>query len=101
MSFGRHRYEIFGTLISVQVIWSVTVFLVWEATVRLIHPQKIEGQVMLGTSVMGLIFNLIQIRVLHSGEGHYHLGGGDHQGCSGHDHKYEHHHNYNEEDLSN
>jgi hypothetical protein len=34
------------------------------------------------TAVAGLFFNLIQMKILHSGEGHYHLGGDDH----GHSH---------------
>ena len=38
---------------------------------------------MLGTAILGLLFNLIQIKILHSGDGHYHLGGEE---CSGHDH---------------
>lgn len=46
---------------------------------------------MLIVAIMGLIFNLIQMKILHSGEGHYHLGGehnhGEGGGCpSGHDH---------------
>lgn len=38
---------------------------------------------MLATAVIGLVFNLIQIKILHSGEGHYHLGG---EGACSHDH---------------
>jgi len=47
---------------------------------------------MLGTSALGLVFNLIQIKVLHSGEGHYHLGGDD-KACSGH-HDHDHGHDH-------
>lgn len=42
---------------------------------------------MLIVAVMGLIFNLIQMKILHSGDGHYHLGG-EHE----HDHDHGHHH---------
>ena len=46
---------------------------------------------MLITAVAGLFFNLIQMSILHQGEGHYHLGGDDHDhGEEGHDH--DHHH---------
>jgi hypothetical protein len=36
-------------------------------------------------AVLGLIFNLIQMKILHSGDGHYHLGGGHHH----HDHSHD------------
>ena len=48
----------------------------------------VQGDLMLIVAVMGLIFNLIQIKILHSGDGHYHLGGdhdhahGEGGGCS-------------------
>ena len=54
---------------------------------------------MLIVAVMGLIFNLIQMKILHSGDGHYHLGGEGHDhdhshgGCSGHGHGDSHAHN--------
>lgn len=90
-TYGWHRYEIIGTLLSIFVIWSVTAALCYEATLRFYHPSEIKGQVMLGTSVLGLFFNLIQMKVLHSGEGHYHLGGEE---CHGHDHDHEHDHEH-------
>lgn len=47
---------------------------------------------MMITAVMGLFFNLIQMQILHQGEGHYHLGGGHHDhdhGDGDHDHHHE------------
>jgi zinc transporter 2 len=35
---------------------------------------------------MGLIFNIIQMKILHSGDGHYHLGGASHAHEDEHDH---------------
>ena len=43
LTYGWHRYEILGTLLSVWIIWGVTAWLVFEATMRLYHPQRIEG----------------------------------------------------------
>jgi len=37
------------------------------------------------TAIGGLFFNLIQISILHQGDGHYHLGGDSHGSC-GHNH---------------
>ena len=86
-SYGWSRYEVLGTLLSIGVVWAVTIWLVLEAITRLIHPEKIQGQIMLGTAIIGLVFNLIQMKILHSGEGHYHLGGED---CAGHGHSHDH-----------
>ena len=44
---------------------------------------------MLITAVAGLFFNLIQMQILHQGEGHYHLGGDDDEGGDEHGHQHE------------
>ncbi len=87
LSFGYHRAEIVGTLASIIFLWVLTIWLLVEATDRFVHPPEIEGFIMFVTAVLGLIFNLIQMKILHSGEGHYHLGGGDDHG---HDHGHDH-----------
>ena len=51
---------------------------------------------MLVVAVMGLIFNLIQMKILHSGEGHHHLGGEGHH----HDHNENGHHNHDDHQQS-
>jgi len=38
LSFGFHRAEILGALLSVMLIWALTGVLVYEAITRLIHP---------------------------------------------------------------
>ena len=92
LTFGWHRAEIIGTLVSVASIWIMTVWLVGEATKRFFEPPQVQGGIMLIVAVMGLIFNLIQMKILHSGDGHYHLGGETHDhshgghSCGGHGH---------------
>ena len=50
---------------------------------------------MMITAVAGLFFNLIQMKILHQGDGHYHLGGGhDHDHGHGHSHDEEHSHDH-------
>ena len=61
---------------------------------------------MLIVAVMGLIFNLIQMKILHSGDGHYHLGGEEHDHDHGHhhhdhDHGHDHHVHNHEHDHHN
>jgi len=82
LSYGWHRSEIIGTLVSIIFIWGLTLWLIYEATLRIIVPQPVEGPIMLVVAVLGLIFNIIQMKILD----HHHHGPGDH-GCGG-----DHHH---------
>ncbi|KAI9219974.1 cation efflux protein, partial [Blastocladiella britannica] len=82
-SFGFHRAEILGALASVLLIWIMTVFLVNEAIDRVQHPRPINGPMMLGIAVIGLVVNLILIFAL--GHGHAHAHGAEEAG-HGHSH---------------
>jgi Co/Zn/Cd efflux system component len=48
------------------VLWTITVFLVYAATLRFINPPEIKGNIMFITAVLGLFFNLIQMSILDS-----------------------------------
>ena len=93
LTFGWHRAEIIGTMASVIFLLTLTMWLLFEAINRIVAPQEVKGKEMMITAVMGLFFNLIQMKILHQGEGHYHLGGGhhdhDHGDHEGHDHHHE------------
>lgn len=82
LSYGWHRSEIIGTMFSIATMWIMTLWLLVEATNRFFEPPKVHGWIMLMVACIGLVFNLIQIKILHTGDGHYHLGGDNH----GHDH---------------
>lgn len=43
-SFGYHRAEILGALVSVLIIWLVTGALVFEAVQRTINPVRVDGK---------------------------------------------------------
>jgi zinc transporter 2 len=78
--------------VSIVFLWVLTIWLLYEATLRFYNPPEIEGTFMFITAVLGLIFNLIQMKILHSGDGHYHLGGGEHNHAHDHgDHDHNHH----------
>jgi solute carrier family 30 (zinc transporter), member 2 len=91
LTFGWHRAEIIGTMASVIFLLTLTLWLLIVALDRMYNPQVVIGDKMMITAVMGLFFNLIQMSILHQGEGHYHLGGGhhDHDHGDGHDHHHE------------
>jgi len=87
-TFGYHRVEVIGVLISVLLIWIVTAALILEAIHRIQDPHFVDGRIMFVISVIGLIVNIILGKVLHQGPvaeilGHNHNH--DH-----HDHKPEH-----------
>lgn len=74
-TYGYHRAEIMGALFSLLTIWLMAAWLVYEATFRFFDPPEIMGGIMLSVAILSLVFNLIQIKILHSGEGgHMHAG---------------------------
>lgn len=85
LSFGYHRAEVIGALLSIVLIWIITIYLFYEATSRIINKEPVEEPlIMLITAGFGFLCNLIMAKVLHSSPGH------SHHGCShshNHDHK--------------
>ena len=45
-SFGFHRAEVLGAIISILTIWVMVAGLVYEATMRFLNPPEIAGKVM-------------------------------------------------------
>lgn len=69
LSFGWHRAEIIGSIVSLSSIWIMTIFLLGEATKRFFAPPMVKPNLMLPISIMGLIFNLIQMKILDEDQG--------------------------------
>jgi zinc transporter 2 len=65
MSFGYHRAEILGALASIILIWGIIIYLTIEAIHRVMNPQPIDGEIMLITSVVGLLCNFISMFTLY------------------------------------
>lgn len=83
-SFGFHRMEIIGALGNLFIIWVITIFLIYEATLRIINREFVEDpKVMLIVAGAGLAVNIVMYFVLHTGKGGHSHGLG--QSCS-HDH---------------
>lgn len=84
MSFGYHRAEVIGAMVSISIIWGLTIWLLYEATLRIIDPPKVNGFIMLITAVIGFVFNIVMGVILayqgidhnlhhhHEGHGHEH-----------------------------
>ncbi|XP_078486682.1 proton-coupled zinc antiporter SLC30A2 [Ciona intestinalis] len=87
MTFGWHRAEVIGALISVVAIWIVTGVLVYLAVMRLINNNyEVHGKTMLITASLAVGFNILMGLVLHEhSHTHGHSHGHSHAGHS-HDH---------------
>lgn len=92
-SFGYHRAETIGALVSILIVCVITGGLVMEALERLANPQPINGKLMFIVAALGIAFNLLLLFTLGH-DHHVHLGGGS---C-GHDHGHGHSHS-NKADL--
>ena len=86
LTFGWQRAEVIGALFSVIFLICITVWLVFEAIGRVLEPGEIDSDIMMFIAVIGLIFNLIQMQILHDDHSH---GGGEE---GGHDHGHGHSH---------
>ena len=99
MTFGWHRAEVIGTLMSVAFLIIVTIWLVCEAIKRFINPTEIEPKTMLITAVASIFMNLIMIKILHA-DGMPNSHGHSHDGEHGHSHSHSHSHGHNDDEES-
>ncbi|KAM9303425.1 proton-coupled zinc antiporter SLC30A8 [Morus bassanus] len=74
LTFGWHRAEILGALMSMIIVWMMTGVLTYLASMRLLHPDyDIDAKVMLITSACAVLANIILSLILHqTGHGHSH-----------------------------
>jgi len=79
-SYGYRRLEVLAAWINGVTVLGLSVGIVVEAVLRLIHPETIDPLPMMGVAVAGFIANLVTFRVLEHGHDH---GSHDH---GGHDH---------------
>ncbi|KAL3518135.1 hypothetical protein ACH5RR_020724 [Cinchona calisaya] len=89
-SFGYGRVEVLGALLSVQLIWLICGYLIYEAVDRILHKvAKVNGKLMFFIALFGFLVNLFMIYWLghdHSHHGHSHES---HHTCNGEDHDHE------------
>ena len=90
-TFGYYRAEVVGAMLSIFIIWILTITLLYESMHRLfISHNDVDGRIMLITSTIGLLFNMVMIYILHvGGEGECHHGH-----SHGHPHSHSHSHKH-------
>jgi len=64
-SYGWHRAEVISALVSIFLLWSLTLWLLFEAVKRLIYPRHIHGIRMVLTSLFALFCNIFKAYTLH------------------------------------
>jgi len=92
-SFGYHRAEIIGAVLSLVFIWVLTIGLVIGAIDRLKNPVEINSKIMLITAIIGVFINIILAFTLHS---HDHGHGHGHDHSHGHEHGHIHENSHEE-----
>ena len=65
-TFGYKRAEILVALGNSVFLLTVSIFLIYEAYERFVHPNPIHGVIMLIVAIVGLIGNLLSVLFLHS-----------------------------------
>ncbi|CAG0901317.1 unnamed protein product [Darwinula stevensoni] len=84
LSFGWHRAEVIGAMTSVLMIWVITGVIVYMAAERLATGQyDVQPTIMLITSGVGILVNIILGLTLHQHDSH---GGHKHDSHGGHKH---------------
>jgi len=63
-TFGMGRAEVLAGLINAVALIGVTLFILYEAYVRILNPQRISSGLMLGVGFVGLLGNIASVLVL-------------------------------------
>jgi cobalt-zinc-cadmium efflux system protein len=64
MTFGYHRAEILGALVSGLAIWVIAGLLIYEAIRRMAAPPEVNGPVVFVVATVGFVANLVSMRLL-------------------------------------
>jgi cobalt-zinc-cadmium efflux system protein len=64
-SFGYLRWEILAAFVNGSALLLISAAIIFESVLRLKNPEPVEGGLMLGVAVIGLVINLISARILH------------------------------------
>jgi cobalt-zinc-cadmium efflux system protein len=65
MSYGYHRAEILGALVSAASLWALSGVLIYESIRRFFHPEVVEGPIVFVIATIGLLGNLWMMKILH------------------------------------
>ncbi|MBS1594091.1 MAG: cation transporter [Bacteroidetes bacterium] len=66
-TYGYYRIEIFSALINALVLLGISVFILVEAWQRFKNPPEVAGASVIIVAVVGLVINLVSMKLLHAG----------------------------------
>jgi cobalt-zinc-cadmium efflux system protein len=64
-TFGYKRFEILSAFINASILTAISIYLIYEAIVRFLHPEPVRSGLMLIIAVIGLGANLVSMLFLH------------------------------------
>lgn len=70
MSYGYHRAEILGALVSAASLWALSGVLIYESFHRFFQPEVVDGPVVFFIASMGLVANILMMKILHPSQNH-------------------------------
>jgi len=63
-TFGYKRFEILSAFINASILSAISIYLIYEAILRFLHPEPVRSALMLIIAVIGLVANLISMLFL-------------------------------------
>lgn len=69
-NFGYQRFEILAALFNAMMLFVVAIYILYEAYQRFSHPAEIQSLAMMLVAGIGLVINLISMRILFSSSQH-------------------------------
>jgi cobalt-zinc-cadmium efflux system protein len=67
-TYGHRRYQPLAAFVNGQLLLLLTLWVVYEAVRRLMHPPAVNGQLMLGIAALGGAANLVALLALTGGD---------------------------------
>lgn len=66
-TYGYYRTEIFAALVNGATLVAISIFIFVEAFQRIGEPPEVQGALMMGIAIGGLVINLVGLRILNAG----------------------------------
>lgn len=65
-TFGYKRFEIVIAFVNGLILWVLSIYISYEAVLRLFQPEEVKGGVMLVIAIFGLVANIVSAYLLFS-----------------------------------
>ena len=71
MTYGYGRAKIIAAQVNGLALWFLAGWIAWEAVGRLTSPPEVDGSIMFIIAAIGLVVNLVVLKILHGGHDHH------------------------------